>query len=79
MVREAHDALDLLGTVMAHGANIAPDYVMRTVIAMRERVTRHGVHVHPRRGPQCTWCGRDWPCADIRADLHVLGVEGDEW
>jgi hypothetical protein len=78
--KQVTENLDLTGQVMANGATIAPDYVMRTVIAMRERAKRHTWHPHRLLGPQCDWCGRDWPCADVRTDLTVLGIdpEGDD-
>jgi hypothetical protein len=65
---------------VVQGATIAPDYVMRTVIAIRERLNRHqpcrdcggGYASHP---PFCHRCATAWPCAEVRADLVVLGVD----
>lgn len=53
LIAEATKDLDLLGNVMVQGANIAPDFVMRSVIAMRSRLHRH----QPEAGSlACSWC-----------------------
>lgn len=77
-VRQATEALDLLGTVTAHGATIAPDYVMRSVIAMRSRLARHKPWMQTCSHPTCMACSHPWPCPDVALDFTVLGIEADD-
>jgi hypothetical protein len=88
LLAEANEALDLTGNVMTHGATIAPDFVMRTLIAMRDIVNRHEPRLcrhcpESRQHYECDACGsgRNWPCPDVEAIFKVLTVgkdEGDE-
>ena len=80
----AQTELNDLGNVVATGAQVAPDLVMRIVIAMRERLARHQpaqVDEHHYLHGSCAHDGQRWPCLEVRGDLAVLGIrpanEGD--
>lgn len=86
LVTEANKALDLTGNAVAQGATIAPDYVMRLVIAAREILNRHAPELcrhcpESRQHHECAHCGvgGSWPCPDAEALFKVLAVgEEDE-
>ena len=75
---EAMANLDLTGKVMAEGATIAPDFVMRTVIGLRSILELH----RPVDLGNATWCllceTKVWPCPTAQAALDVLGVPSEE-
>ena len=52
----------------AHIARHDPARVLRWVKAAREILERHFPDQHV---PECDWCEREWPCADIRALASV--------
>lgn len=83
LLAEANANLDTLGTVVLNGATVAPDFLMRATIAMRDRLQRHqpcagqpGVcgYTHPS-GPVCHICDEPWPCVEICADFAVIGPD----
>jgi len=72
---EAMANLDKVGTVMANGATIAPDFVMRTLIALRRVLERH--QPQSRYALWCGVCSHEWPCGTTRDVFGVFGVEED--
>ena len=80
---DAQTELDGIGTVVTSGAHVAPDLVMRIVIAMRERLDRHRpaqVDEHHYLHGTCAVDGQRWPCIEVCGDLRVLGVRSaDEY
>lgn len=77
LLREAHTNLDLTSNVVAHGATVAPDFVMRSVIATRDRLNRHQPERRADDKQVCDGCGKSWPCPDVLGDFSVLGVDPD--
>jgi hypothetical protein len=78
LLGEAHTNLDLTSNAVAHGANAAPDLVMRVVIATRDRLNRHQPEQRADDKHVCGGCGRSWPCPDVLGDFSVLGVDPED-
>lgn len=68
----AIDELDNISIAIARGVPVAPDIVMRLVIATRERLIRH----RPSQVGRCAACERSMPCPEIQGDLKAIGVLG---
>jgi hypothetical protein len=74
LLAEAHANLDLAGSVLAQGASVAPDFTMRSIQAMRERLHRH----QPAAFSVCSYCSDAWPCIEVLTDFRVLGIDQDD-
>lgn len=77
VMKEAWDALDHLGEVMATAAPpVAPDFAMRTAIAIRDGLTRHTPGSDGSCDGPCSWVidAVMWPCADAKGYLSILGI-----
>lgn len=70
--QQAQQNLDLWSNVTAHGANPAPDLVMRSIIALREVLNRHQA-VDVGSDVRCATCSTSWPCADAASVLGAIG------
>lgn len=73
---DAHRYLDDTTEILARGLPVGPDFLMRALVATRDRLNRHVPDRHLRR---CAYCERDWICPDVLGDLNVLGVDLDYW
>ena len=69
---DAHRYLDDATDILARGLPVGDDYLMRALIAIRDRLGRHQPDPHLDR---CSYCGRPWLCPDVLADLNVLQVD----
>jgi hypothetical protein len=79
ILREAHEALDNLGEVMARSAPpVAPDFAMRTAIAVRRGIVRHRINTGNRSGLFCRYDDEPWPCGDMSGYLSILGVHTEQ-
>ncbi len=71
-IADAHRYIDDTTEILARGLPVGDDYLMRALIAIRDRLNRHQPDVARDR---CTYCGQPWLCPDVRADLGVLQVD----
>lgn len=80
--QQAMTNLDQAGAVMAAGATIAPDFVMRAIIAFRAVLQEHPPITTAGLTSDdgfCRQCHEEvWPCLTARPVLDALGVEVDE-
>lgn len=71
-IDDAHRYLDDTTEILARGLPVGSDFLMRALIAVRDRLNRHQPDQHLTR---CTFDGQPWLCPDVLADLKVLCVD----